>query len=209
MCILKGFPTLTAKSKTGVSYPFGIWFANPDTIYLADEGSGDNTYSTHDRDLHQRPARQQPDRRPAEVGLRHDDRPVEPRVHADVRPEPGPAVHGPRLSHRRQPGDRGCRGRRRPTACATSRAESTRTGPPRSGPRRSTVSGGGDQGADPNKLVHDHRQARRYDAADDRIVHSDRLSCVRASVPRRVVHPRDRHRRVLAVRQGASKTSAT
>ena len=46
MCILKGFPTLLAKSKTGVSYPFGIWFANPDTIYLADEGSGDNTYST-------------------------------------------------------------------------------------------------------------------------------------------------------------------
>ncbi len=46
MCILKGFPTLIAKSKTGVSYPFGIWFANADTIYLADEGSGDNTYST-------------------------------------------------------------------------------------------------------------------------------------------------------------------
>ena len=45
MCILKGFPTLLAKSKSGVSYPFGIWFANPDTIYLADEGSGDNTYS--------------------------------------------------------------------------------------------------------------------------------------------------------------------
>jgi hypothetical protein len=46
MCILKGFPTEIAKSKSGVSYPFGIWFANPDTIYLADEGSGDNTYST-------------------------------------------------------------------------------------------------------------------------------------------------------------------
>jgi hypothetical protein len=46
MCILKGFPTLTAKSTTGVSYPFGIWFANPHTIYLADEGSGDDTYSS-------------------------------------------------------------------------------------------------------------------------------------------------------------------
>jgi hypothetical protein len=45
MCILKGFPTLLAKSKSGVSYPFGIWFASPHTIYLADEGSGDNTYS--------------------------------------------------------------------------------------------------------------------------------------------------------------------
>jgi hypothetical protein len=44
MCILKGFPTTLAKSTT--SFPFGIWFANADTIYVADEGSGDNTYST-------------------------------------------------------------------------------------------------------------------------------------------------------------------
>jgi hypothetical protein len=40
MCILKGFPTLIAKSKSGVSYPFGIWFANSTTLYVADEGSG-------------------------------------------------------------------------------------------------------------------------------------------------------------------------
>jgi hypothetical protein len=40
MCILKGFPTLLAKSKSGVSYPFGIWFANSTTLYVADEGSG-------------------------------------------------------------------------------------------------------------------------------------------------------------------------
>jgi hypothetical protein len=40
MCILKGFPTLLAKSKSGVSYPFGIWFANATTLYVADEGSG-------------------------------------------------------------------------------------------------------------------------------------------------------------------------
>ena len=40
MCILKGFPTLIAKSTTGVSYPFGIWFANSATLYVADEGSG-------------------------------------------------------------------------------------------------------------------------------------------------------------------------
>lgn len=26
-------------------YPFGIWFANPDTLYVADEGSGDNAYA--------------------------------------------------------------------------------------------------------------------------------------------------------------------
>jgi hypothetical protein len=42
MCILKGFPT-ALKSKT--SFPFGVWFANSTTLYVADEGNGDNTYS--------------------------------------------------------------------------------------------------------------------------------------------------------------------
>ena len=27
-------------------FPFGIWFANADTLYVADEGNGSNTYST-------------------------------------------------------------------------------------------------------------------------------------------------------------------
>jgi hypothetical protein len=46
MCVLKGFPTALAKSATDSSdYPFGIWFANPDTLYVADEGSGDNAYA--------------------------------------------------------------------------------------------------------------------------------------------------------------------
>ncbi len=40
MCILAGFPTLLAKSPTGVSYPFGIFFANDHTVYVADEGDG-------------------------------------------------------------------------------------------------------------------------------------------------------------------------
>jgi hypothetical protein len=43
MCILKGFPTALAKSPT--AYPFGLWFANPDTLYVADEGNGTNTFS--------------------------------------------------------------------------------------------------------------------------------------------------------------------
>jgi hypothetical protein len=43
MCVLKGFPTISAKKAT--SFPFGIWFANSKTIYLADEGDGDNTFS--------------------------------------------------------------------------------------------------------------------------------------------------------------------
>jgi len=46
MCILKGFPTASAKNATDASkYPFGLWFANPTTLYVADEGAGDNAYS--------------------------------------------------------------------------------------------------------------------------------------------------------------------
>jgi hypothetical protein len=44
MCILNGFPTVLAKTTTW--FPFGIWFANATTLYVADEGNGDNTYST-------------------------------------------------------------------------------------------------------------------------------------------------------------------
>ncbi len=43
MCILKGFPTAL---KTKTSFPFGIWFADANTLYVADEGNGDNSYST-------------------------------------------------------------------------------------------------------------------------------------------------------------------
>jgi hypothetical protein len=42
MCILKGFPT-ALKSKS--AFPFGIWFANANTLYVADEGNGETTYS--------------------------------------------------------------------------------------------------------------------------------------------------------------------
>ena len=46
MCILKGFPTLLASSASGVAAPFGLWFADEKTLYVADEGDGDNTYSS-------------------------------------------------------------------------------------------------------------------------------------------------------------------
>jgi hypothetical protein len=42
MCILQGFPTAV---KTKTSFPFGIWFASPTVLYVADEGNGDNTFS--------------------------------------------------------------------------------------------------------------------------------------------------------------------
>ncbi|HTX07178.1 MAG TPA: hypothetical protein VME22_01125 [Solirubrobacteraceae bacterium] len=49
MCILKGFPTnLVPGTNTYPStqkFPFGIWFANSHTLYVADEGSGDNPYA--------------------------------------------------------------------------------------------------------------------------------------------------------------------
>lgn len=43
MCILNGLPTTLAKHAT--SFPFGIWFANSTTLYVTDEGNGDNTYA--------------------------------------------------------------------------------------------------------------------------------------------------------------------
>jgi hypothetical protein len=51
MCILAGFPTTSNKTKgfTPVNYPFGLWFANATTLYVADEGDGyagpDNLYT--------------------------------------------------------------------------------------------------------------------------------------------------------------------
>ncbi len=47
MCILKGFPTTPASGATDASdYPFGVWFASPTVLYVADEGADDNTYSS-------------------------------------------------------------------------------------------------------------------------------------------------------------------
>lgn len=41
--ILPGFNTLLAKTDTMTPHPFGIWFANATTLYVADEGSGATT----------------------------------------------------------------------------------------------------------------------------------------------------------------------
>jgi hypothetical protein len=40
LCILNGFPTALAKTATTVAYPFGLWFADANTLYVADEGDG-------------------------------------------------------------------------------------------------------------------------------------------------------------------------
>jgi hypothetical protein len=50
MCILAGFPNALAKTATTVAFPFGLFFANADTLYVADEGDGfasDTTLYTH------------------------------------------------------------------------------------------------------------------------------------------------------------------
>ena len=45
MCILKGFPTTLAKAATA-SFPFGVWFADAKTLYVTDEGNGTNTFDS-------------------------------------------------------------------------------------------------------------------------------------------------------------------
>jgi hypothetical protein len=52
MCILKGFPSTPNKTATVTAYPFGIWFANATTLYVADEGdnyTGGTDLYTHAR----------------------------------------------------------------------------------------------------------------------------------------------------------------
>jgi hypothetical protein len=41
MCVLSGFPTAL---KSATAFPFGIWFANATTLYVADEGNGTATF---------------------------------------------------------------------------------------------------------------------------------------------------------------------
>jgi hypothetical protein len=45
VCVLNGFETQSAKSPTwNDGFPFGLWFANATTLYVADEGNGGDTY---------------------------------------------------------------------------------------------------------------------------------------------------------------------
>ena len=43
VCILAGFPQTPNKSATVTAFPFGIWFADARTLYVADEGDGDTS----------------------------------------------------------------------------------------------------------------------------------------------------------------------
>jgi hypothetical protein len=46
--LLAGMPTTSAKSNTANIFPFGMWFANASTLYVADEGDGVYTDATTD-----------------------------------------------------------------------------------------------------------------------------------------------------------------
>ncbi|HTQ29873.1 MAG TPA: hypothetical protein VMI53_01565 [Opitutaceae bacterium] len=48
--ILPGFSTTLASASSGVSHPFGLWFANANTLYVADEGDGTLTDLTNGKD---------------------------------------------------------------------------------------------------------------------------------------------------------------
>ena len=50
MCVLKGFPNTPNSNAATVAYPFGMWFANANTLYVADEGdeyTGGSDLYTH------------------------------------------------------------------------------------------------------------------------------------------------------------------
>jgi hypothetical protein len=40
MCILAGFPAISNKTVSATNFPMGLWFADANTLYVADEGDG-------------------------------------------------------------------------------------------------------------------------------------------------------------------------
>ena len=167
MCILSGFPTALAKGATDASdYPFGIWFANPTTLYVADEGAGDNTYSattgTYTAAAASTTAGLQKwtfDTTTEQWGLDYT-LPSGLNLGQPYTVARAPTATRPDSTHRRggpaspwapaTDGLRNLTGQVNPNGTVTIWAET------------STVSGSGDQGADPNQLGGDHRQPRRH-----------------------------------------------
>ena len=99
MCILKGFPTAL---KSTTSFPFGMWFANANTLYVADEGNGDNTFSTANG-MYTAAAAQ------TTAGLQKwvfNGTSWKLAYTLDRRPEPGRAVHRPGYPTGNNAGDR-------------------------------------------------------------------------------------------------------
>jgi hypothetical protein len=148
MCVLKGFPTNLAKTAT--SFPFGIWFADAKTLYVADEGDGTNAYNAATNTYTAAAAQ-------TRAGLQKwvfDDATKTWRLSYTLQAGLGlgvpysvqgyPTGNNAATGLPWSPATDGLRniiGRVNPDGTATIWAIT------------STVSGGGDQGADPNKLV--------------------------------------------------------
>ena len=150
MCILKGFPTLLAKSDTGVSFPFGIWFANAHTLYVAGEGDGDATFDPTSGTFTDAAAQ-------TDAGLQKwvFDPGAGEWVHVDTIQD-GLDLGQPYTVRGYPTGDNAATGL--PWSPATDGLRNitgrvNRNGTVTIWAITSTVSGGGDQGADPNKLV--------------------------------------------------------
>ena len=114
MCILKGFPT---PAEVEDVIPLRHLVCDANTLYVADEGNGDNTSP---RLLHHGcAAKPRPDFRSGSS--------IRPQASGSwliccSRVASRRAVHRRWLSHGNNSGDGTCRGRRQPTACATSPA---------------------------------------------------------------------------------------
>ena len=127
-----GFPTTLAKSKSNTSFPFGIWFANAHTVYVADEGNGSNAFSTASGQYTDAAAQTTAGLQkwvfdPASQSWQH----VPTRCRLGSTSASRTPCRATRSATTRQPV---CPGRPPPTGCATSRAASTATAPSRSGP---------------------------------------------------------------------------
>ena len=111
----EGLPHRTAL-KPQHSFPFGIWFANANTVYVADEGNGDNTYSTT-TGTYTKAASQ------TTAGLQkwvfNSTARVEACLYLASRFGTGRAIHRRWLSNRKQFRRPDCPGRRPPMACVT------------------------------------------------------------------------------------------
>ena len=146
MCILKGFNTVLAKTSTN-SFPFGLWFANPDTLYVADEGNGTNTFANGE---YTAAAAQ------TTAGLQKwvfdgTEWKLAYTLQAGLNLGQPYTVRGYPTGN--NAAHRACRGRRRTDGLRNITGQVNRDGTATIWAITSTVSGSGDQGADPNKLV--------------------------------------------------------
>ncbi len=99
MCILPGFPDVPNKTATVTAFPFGIWFANATTVYVADEGDGYNGGT----DLYTHAAAQTT--AGTEVGFQFDNQHLESRLHPANWIRSRRTLYGSILSDREQRGD--------------------------------------------------------------------------------------------------------